>query len=111
MFGALNQLLSDQKWVLRTPIASVILLEAANLQQLYQMWVVDHSAEGQSVTAWLSVQVALWLWLNFYRVITPQARWAIRGTQLGLALNMSVILTVLYWRYTPDLLHVLDYLH
>lgn len=110
MLAVLNQWLTDPKWVLRTPIASVILLEAANLQQLWQMWVVDRSAEGQSVTAWLSVQAALWLWLNFYRVITPQAKWAIRGTQLGLTLNMSVILTVLYWRFTPDALRLLDYL-
>lgn len=95
---------------MRTPIVSVILLEAANFQQLWQMWVIDHSAEGQSVTAWLSVQVALWLWLNFYRVITPEARWAIWGTRLGITLNMLVVLSVLYWRYTPDALRVLDYL-
>ncbi len=93
------RLLSDPKWVLRTPIITTLLLEAANVQQLWQMWVVDLSADGQSLTGWLSVQVALWLWLNFYRVITPDAWFAIRGTQVGIALNMSVILSVLYWRY------------
>ena len=93
------QLLSDKTWVLRTPIISVILLEAANVQQLWQMWVLDHSAKGQSITAWLSVQLALWLWLNFYRVITPEAKWAIWGTRLGIALNMLVVLSVLYWRH------------
>ena len=91
-------ILSDPKWVLRTPIISVLLLELGNLQQLWQMWVVDHSAKGQSITAWLSVQAALWLWLNFYRVITPDAVWAIWGTRVGIALNMSVVLSVLYWR-------------
>jgi hypothetical protein len=90
--------LGDPVWVARTPIISVCLLEAANVQQLFQMWAVDHSAKGQSLTAWLSVQVALWLWLNFYRVLTPHAVWAIRGTQLGIALNMVVCLSVLYWR-------------
>lgn len=84
--------------VLRTPIISVALLEAANLQQLVQMWVVDHSAKGQSLTAWLSVQAALWLWLNFYRVLTPEAFWAIWGTRVGITLNMCVVLSVLYWR-------------
>lgn len=92
-------LLNDPKWVLRTPIISVLLLEAANVQQLWQMWVVDWSADGQSLTAWLSVQAALWLWLNFYRVITPEARWAIWGTRLGIALNNAVCLSVFYWRY------------
>ena len=95
MLGILN----DPKWVLRTPIVSVILLEAANIQQLVQMWILDHSAKGQSITAWASVQAALWLWLNFYRVITPQAFWAIWGTRLGIALNMAVILSVYYWRW------------
>jgi hypothetical protein len=85
--------------VLRTPILSVVLLEAANVQQLVQMWVLDHSAKGQSLTAWLSVQAALWLWLNFYRVITPDAFWAIWGTRLGIGLNMAVCLSVVYWRY------------
>lgn len=93
------QLLSDKKWVLRTPIASVILLEAANVQQLFQMWGWDHSAKGQSLTAWLSVQTALWLWYNFYRVITPEAHWAIKGTQLGIIINSLVCLSVIYWRY------------
>lgn len=101
--GGLGSLLfsfvSDPKWVLRTPIVSVVLLEWANVQQLVQMWVLDHSAKGQSLGAWLSVQTALWLWLNFYRVITPDAKWAIRGTQLGITLNMAVCLSVLYWRY------------
>lgn len=99
--GAIPRLfsfVSDPTWVLRTPILSVILLEAANAQQLVQMWVLDHSAKGQSLTAWLSVQAALWLWLNFYRVITPDAFWAIRGTRLGIALNMAVVLSVIYWR-------------
>lgn len=89
---------SDPVWVARSPIIAQTLLEAANVQQLIQMWVVDHSAQGQSVTAWASVQVALWLWLNFYRVLTPQAKWAIWGAEVGIALNMAVILSVIYWR-------------
>lgn len=91
--------LTNKVWVLRTPILSVLLLELANIQQLWQMWVVDWSADGQSLTGWLCVQVALWLWLNFYYVITPDAKWAIRGTTLGIVLNMAVCLSVVYWRY------------
>ena len=92
-------LLNDPVWVKRTPIISVMLLEGANIQQLFQMWVIDHSAEGQSLTAWVSVQVALWLWYNFYRVLVPDAVWAIRGTLLGITLNMLVCLSVVYWRF------------
>ena len=95
----MSSLRTNREWVLRTPILSVLLLEAANVQQLWQMWVIDRSADGQSLTGWLCVQLALWLWLNFYYVITPEAKWAIRGTQLGIALNMSVCLSVLFWRY------------
>jgi hypothetical protein len=100
-----KHLLTDRKWVLRTPIITTFLLEIANVQQLWQMWVIDHSADGQSLTGWLSVQAALWLWLNFYRVITPEARFAIWGTRVGIALNMTVCLSVLYWRYACVLLN------
>ena len=90
-------ILSDRKWVLRTPIISVLLLEAANAQQLYRMW-SEWTAAGQSLWGWACVHAALWLWLNFYLVITPEAKWAIRGTILGIVLNGSVILTVLFFR-------------
>ena len=90
--------LSDPVWVARSPIIAQTLLEAANVQQLVQMWLIDHSADGQSVTAWASVQAALWIWYNFYRVLTPQAHWAIWGARVGIGLNMAVILSVLYWR-------------
>lgn len=89
---------SDPVWVARTPILTTILLEAANVQQMWQMWVVDHSARGQSLLGWLSVQAALWLWLNFYRVMTPGAVWAFRCQALGIGLNMAVVLSVIYWR-------------
>jgi len=91
------KLLRDPKWVGRTPIASVLLLEAANLQQLHRMW-TEWTAAGQSLFGWLCVQIALWLWLNFYLVLTPGEKWAIRGTQLGIVLNGAVILTVVFFR-------------
>ena len=93
------RLWSDPVWVARSPLVTTVLLEAANVQQMWQMWqmwVVDHSASGQSRTAWLSVQAALWL--NFYRVMTPGAVWAIRCQAFGIALNMAVVLAVFYWR-------------
>ena len=62
--GAILRLFSSPVWVARTPILTTILLEAANFQQLWQMWVVDHGAEGQSLAGWVSVQIALWLWFT-----------------------------------------------
>jgi hypothetical protein len=89
--------LRDRAWVLRTPIISVLLLEAANVQQLVHMW-SEWTAAGQSLWGWACVHAALWLWLNFYIVITPDAKWAIRGTIMGIFLNGAVILTVLFFR-------------
>jgi len=89
---------NDPVWVARTPIISVALLEFANVQQLWRMW-TEHSALGQSVGAWITVNIALWLWVHFYRVMTPGAKWAIRGTMLGIGMNTMVILTVLWFRW------------
>lgn len=89
----------DPVWVARTPIASVALLEAANVGQLWRMWDVQSSL-GQNPWSWAAVQVALWLWLNFYLVMVPknQRRFAVLGTALGILLNAAVCLTVIYFR-------------
>jgi uncharacterized protein with PQ loop repeat len=81
-----------------TPLVAVGLLEWANLSQLFRMW-TEWTAAGQSLLGWISVQLALWLWLNFYRVITPNEKKAIYGTAIGVVMNMAVILTVCYFRY------------
>jgi hypothetical protein len=81
-----------------TPIASTILLEGANIQQMMRMW-TEQTAEGQSLMAWSCVQIALWLWYNFYKQATPDKKWAIRCQGLGIGLNGLVILTVLYFRW------------
>jgi hypothetical protein len=89
---------TNPKVVDKTPIVTVFLLEGANLQQLWRMWTARTSA-GQSVTAWLSVNLALWLWLNFYLVFNRQNKFAIWGTAVGIFLNALVLLTVIYFRY------------
>jgi len=88
----------NPKLVDKTPIVTTFLLEAANVQQLWRMWTTWTSA-GQSWTAWLSVQIALWLWLNFYLTFNRDNKFAIYGTAVGIALNTSVILSVLFFRY------------
>jgi hypothetical protein len=73
------------------------LLEGVNIQQLWRMW-TEHTSAGQSVTAWLSVNLALWLWLNFYLVFNRQNKFAIYGTAVGIFLNACVLATVLWFR-------------
>ena len=90
--------LLPEKWVARTPILSVLLLEAANVSQITRMW-TERSAEGQSVLGWVSVNMALWLWLNFYLTFNRAQKFAIYGTILGITINSLVILSVLYFRY------------
>jgi hypothetical protein len=93
------RLLSDAKWVARTPMLTVALLEYANIGQLWRMW-REQSALGQNVWSWIAVNAALWLWLNYYRVIVPGGlrSTAARATMVGIALNGAVIATVIYFR-------------
>ena len=88
---------NDPKVVGKTPLLTVLLLEYANLGQLWRMW-TQHTAAGQNLWSWISVGLALVLWINFYRVITPQEKFARWCTVLGLCLNCCVCLTVLFFR-------------
>lgn len=89
---------NDPKLVAKTPVITVFLLEWANISQLWRMW-HEHSALGQSMYAWISVQFALWFWINFYRVLVPDNKFAIRATIVGCILNAAVIFSVAYFRY------------
>jgi hypothetical protein len=89
---------SDPKIVSKTPLATVVLLEGANLGQLYRMW-STHTALGQSLTGWILVSIALILWLNFYRVCCPEQKWAFWATAFGIFMNALVILSVIWFRY------------
>jgi uncharacterized protein with PQ loop repeat len=88
-----------RRYVEYTPIITVFLLEYANIGQLWRMW-TQHSALGQNVWSWVSVNVALWLWLNYYRVMVPNGlrSWAARATIVGIVLNAAVIGSVGYWQ-------------
>lgn len=86
---------SNPSVVRYTPILTVGLLEAGNLQQLCRMW-SEGTSEGQSLWGWLSVNVALWLWWNFYRVCCPKERFAFWATVVGIWMNAAVIATVAY---------------
>lgn len=94
----LHVLRSEPRIVDKTPLVSVALLEAANVQQLFRMW-SEHTAAGQSLWAWMTVNVALWLWVNFYVVFNRDNKFAIYGTALGIVMNTLVILTIIWFRY------------
>jgi hypothetical protein len=91
-------MISDPKWVEKTPLLTTLLLEGANVGQLHRMW-TERTAEGQSLFAWLMVCAALILWANFFRVCAPDQKWARWASIFGVAMNLSVCLTVTYFRY------------
>ncbi len=89
---------NSPKWVNKTPIITTLMLEIANAGQIWRMW-TERTAAGQSLIAWISVNLALMLWYNFYRVITPNEKWALWGTAAGIIMNWGVIFSVIYFRY------------
>lgn len=88
----------NPRFVSYTPVLTTLLLEGANVGQLWQMW-TERTAAGQSILSWVLVNVALWFWVNFYKVKTPGEKFAIRATQAGIAMNTAVIVTTIYFRY------------
>lgn len=93
---------SDPKIVSKTGVLTVLLLESANIGQVWRMW-TERTAAGQSLGSWISVGLALWLWCHFFRVCAPTERFAYWSTLLGITMNLLVILTVIYWRYLNTL--------
>lgn len=81
-----------------TPLITTAMFETANTLQMVQMW-RKHSALGQSLASWVMVNIALWLWLNFYYVKTPNERNAIIATKIGIVINAAVVATVAYFTF------------
>lgn len=89
---------NNPKIVTCSPIVTTCLIESANVGQMVHMWTY-HTAAGQSLWSWILVNIALWIWGNFYRVIMPEESIARLSIRAGIVLNMGVILSVIYWRY------------
>ncbi len=94
----MTHLWNDPRWIRMTPLITTFLLETANVGQIWRMWTTQ-TARGQSLFSWMMVGVALGLWYNFYRVVTPQEIFARRCTAFGVLMNLLVILTVCWFRY------------
>ncbi len=86
----------SKKWVSRTPVISAVLVESANLSQLNRIW-AEHSAQGQSLQAWLCVGLALLVRWNFYRVTLPDHRLARICVIGSMVLNTALIASVVWF--------------
>jgi uncharacterized protein with PQ loop repeat len=80
----------------KTPILTTLLLEYANIGQIYRMW-HEQSAKGQNVWSWLAVNVALWLWFNYYRIKLPNEHFARWATAVGILINSIVIISTIHF--------------
>jgi uncharacterized membrane protein YbaN (DUF454 family) len=92
------KLWNDPIWVGRTPIVTSILIDGGAIGQIVRMW-SEKTAEGQSLISWAAVLMALVLWANFYRVITPDQKWARITILISIFLNIGVVGSVILWRY------------
>lgn len=88
---------NNPKIVSKTPIATLLLIESSSVTQLHRMW-SESTAAGLSLQSWLLIVAARLLWWNFYRVITPEQWLARVGSTLGILLDLSVIVSVLWFR-------------
>lgn len=88
----------NPRFVRHSPIVTTVLLEWANVNQMVRMW-RWHTAAGQSLIAWCSVNLALWIWANYYRVMIPDEKLPQQTIKVGIALNTGVILSVIWFRY------------
>lgn len=93
---------NNKSIVAKSPILAGVLIETGGVSQIARMW-MERSAEGQSLLGWCSVFLALVLWLNFYRVCTPEQKSAFWVTAVGVAVNLCVIGSVVWFRWFAGL--------
>lgn len=94
----LKKIFNNPRFVSFTPIFAALIFETASIGQMYEMW-RKHSALGQSIFSWSIISLALLLWLNFYRVKTPDEKIAIYQTVFAIFTNLLVIAMVVYFKY------------
>ena len=89
---------NDPKIVAWSPVITTGLFETANAGQVVRMW-AQHTSAGQSLSSWICVNIALFIWANYYRVITPEQRVVQTTIKIGITLNLFVIFSVVWFRY------------
>lgn len=81
-----------------SPVVTSFLIEGSTFLHIRRMW-TEHSAVGQSLISWVFVIIAMFLWLNWYRVLTPEKKIAIYTVSFSVLVNIAALLSVIYWRY------------
>jgi hypothetical protein len=94
----MNKVLSNPKIIQYSPIVTTFLLEGSTVGHIFRMW-TTRTSEGQSLLSWLYVIIALFIWLNWYRVMTPTQKWAQRSTMLSICSCIFGLFSVIYFRY------------
>lgn len=96
--GSYLRFLSNPRWIKYTPAVSTVFIDGGAVGQIVQM-IREQTAAGQNLWSWVSVTFMLCLWLNFYRVFTPDQKLAIWATALSIGLNSTIVATIVYFRF------------
>lgn len=80
-----------------TPVVARIGFEIANIEFIVRM-IETRSSRDQSLLSWVLLCGALLLWVNFYRVCTPEQIPARVMSIVAASTNMLVLATVIYFR-------------
>lgn len=80
-----------------TPIIARCGFEVANIGFILRMF-QTHSSRDQSLLGWSLLLISLLLWVNFYRVCTPEQKIARYMSIVAALTNLAVFLTVIYFR-------------
>lgn len=90
-------MVNDKRWIRYTPIVTTSFFQLATFGQIYQM-VTQHTSAGQNPVSWLLGCISLGLWLNWYRVMTPDHKIPWYTALAGLIVNTIGLLVVLWFR-------------
>ena len=91
-------MLDDKEIVKYTPILTTVLLESAAISQMIRMF-REGAADDQSLLGWIMIWCALLLWFNWYRVFTPEQKFAKWSTIGGMVINTLGIASIVWFRW------------
>lgn len=89
---------NNPKAVKQVPLITMFLFDGGAIGQIIRMWTV-RSALGQSLISWIGVSFGLFLWVNYYRIMTPELKLPRYSALFSACINSCVWLTIIYFRY------------
>lgn len=87
----------SEKIIKRFPLFATILIELNSVQQIIVM-IRNHSSKDQSITGWLLIIAALFMWFIFYKIFNKEHKITIYSTIASIIINIIVVLIILYYR-------------